>query len=731
MEKGPDWDKAAAHATPSPEEGKLPVRRGVLVVVLDRQGRIVRVNPACERTLGYSFQEVRGRHFWDIFLLPDQADTAHSAFETLCAGKLTNERISYCAAKDGRRHLISWSYTPLCNGATITELVVCAGLDITAREETEQALRDSTESFRGLFESSRDAIMTLEPPTWRFTSGNQAAVKMFGAKNEEEFISHEPWELSPELQPDGRASVEKAKEMIETATREGSCFFEWMHRRIGGEEFSADVLLTRMEQAGKVILQATVRDINERNRAEATIIRSKEEWERTVDAIPDLIALIDVDHRIVRANRAMAARLGSTPEQLVGQLCYEAVHGLSAPPDYCPHSKLLASGKEECAEVVEERLHGTFDVTATPLRGASGHLVGSVYVARDITERIRTEEALRRSEDRYRHIRDSNMIGIACWNPAGTIVDANDAYLKMVGCTRQDLQSGKMRWSDVIPAECARSDRKRIRQMSSGGVSTPFETEYIRRDGTRVSMLIGVAASQDTDEELGIAYIVDITERKQAEKDLREERRQIYHMERVQAMGEIASSLAHEVNQPLTGILSNAQAVQQFLAGSSGSDLGQLREILSDIVADGKRASGIVSRMRSMLRKEAPTFAPQDINEVVQEAMDLARTDLMLHGVSVRVELADRLPQVRADKTQVEQVILNLLLNAEQAMRGMAALAPEVVVSTMREAPDYVTISVRDTGPGIAAEAKDLIFEPFYSTRPGAWGWDFRSVAPS
>src|SRR5208283_1268641 len=124
--------------------------------------------------------------------------------------------------------------------------------DITARKQTEKALRESNQRFQDLFESSRDAIMITEPPSWKFTSGNPAAVKMFGAKSEEEFISYSPWELSPERQPDGRASAEKAREMIEKAMREGSHFFEWTHRRIGGEEFPATVLISRMQSAEKV-----------------------------------------------------------------------------------------------------------------------------------------------------------------------------------------------------------------------------------------------------------------------------------------------------------------------------------------------------------------------------------------------------------------------------------------------------------------------------------------------
>jgi two-component system cell cycle sensor histidine kinase/response regulator CckA len=226
----------------------------------------------------------------------------------------------------------------------------------------------------------------------------------------------------------------------------------------------------------------------------------------------------------------------------------------------------------------------------------------------------------------------------------------------------------------------------------------------------------------------------DVLEKAQ---ELHQRQQQIYHMERVQTMGEIASSLAHEVNQPLAGILSNAQAAQEFLARPH-PDLEELGTILSDIIADDKRASGIVQRMRAMLRKETPIPEPQDINGLVREAMALARAGLALHGVAVRVALGDNLPLVRADKIQVEQVILNLVRNAEQAMEGMkiadcglrnadcgrqnAECGLRILVSTRLGASGHVMVSVRDGGPGIAAEALPRLFEPFYTTKTGGLG---------
>jgi len=158
-------------------------------------------------------------------------------------------------------------------------------IDITERKKAEEALQESKELHRILFESSHDAIMTLEPPSWKFTTGNPAMIKMFKAKNEAEFISYGPEALSPARQPDGRDSAEKAKEMIETAMREGSCFFEWTHKRIDGEDFPATVLLSRVKMAGKIFLQATVRDMTVQKRAEDERKQAEKELKEKIEEL--------------------------------------------------------------------------------------------------------------------------------------------------------------------------------------------------------------------------------------------------------------------------------------------------------------------------------------------------------------------------------------------------------------------------------------------------------------
>jgi PAS domain S-box-containing protein len=177
----------------------------------------------------------------------------------------------------------------------------------------------------------------------------------------------------------------------------------------------------------------SILDITDRKLAEESIIRAKEEWERTFEAIPDMITLIDQDHRILRANRAMATRLGCTPPQVEGCLCYEAVHGLSAPPDYCPHTKLLALGKEAQAEVVEDRLGGIFDVRTTPLLNGSGKLVGSVHLARDITEHRQFEVQLAKSNQILSGVLGHTHMMAVFLDPQFNFIWVNHAYAETCG----------------------------------------------------------------------------------------------------------------------------------------------------------------------------------------------------------------------------------------------------------------------------------------------------------
>jgi C4-dicarboxylate-specific signal transduction histidine kinase len=183
----------------------------------------------------------------------------------------------------------------------------------------------------------------------------------------------------------------------------------------------------------------------------------------------------------------------------------------------------------------------------------------------------------------------------------------------------------------------------------------------------------------------------------------------------------LAGSLAHELNQPLTAILSNAQAAQRFLAHDQ-PDLNEVRDILVDIVAEDKRAGEVIRRLRPLLKKGEVQRLPLNVNEVVLEALELVRGDLVNHGVAAQTELAPDLPVLHGDRVQLQQVLLNLVMNACDAMAGAARDDRQITIRTDLAGDGLVRVSVVDSGPGIAPDKLEQVFEPFYTTKPHGMG---------
>ena len=213
-----------------------------------------------------------------------------------------------------------------------------------------------------------------------------------------------------------------------------------------------------------------------------------------------------------------------------------------------------------------------------------------------------------------------------------------------------------------------------------------------------------------------IGSAIDITERKEAESEFRQQRAELAHMTRVSTMGELAASLAHELNQPLTAILSNAQAAQRFMA-THPVDLEEVRAILADIVHDDSRAGEVIHRVRTLVKKQPREFTALDLPSIISEVVGLLHSDAVLHNVRVTLELTQDLPQVRGDRVEMQQVLLNLLLNAFDAMENSPRCEREVLVWTEAIRSDTVRVGVRDGGPGLSGDVRDKIFEPFFTTK--------------
>ncbi len=298
----------------------------------------------------------------------------------------------------------------------------------------------------------------------------------------------------------------------------------------------------------------------------------------------------------------------------------------------------------------------------------------------------------------------------------------------MVGHDRQDLVAGRLGWTGLTPPEWhKRHEEFWTPELLLSGTVQPYEKEYFRKDGSRLPVLVG-AASFDQSGKQGVSFVLDLTERKRAEAEARESERryrevqmEMAHANRVATMGQLTASIAHEVNQPIAAMVTNAEAARRWL-NHQPPNLEEAQQSLARIVKDGSRAGDVIGRIRELIKKTPPRKDGVDINEAIREVIELTRGEAVKTGVSVQMELVEGLPLVHGDRVQLQQVMLNLIINAVEAMGSVRDGPRELLISTGQAEPGGVLVMVRDSGPGLAPATHEHLFEAFYTTKPTGLG---------
>jgi len=264
--------------------------------------------------------------------------------------------------------------------------------------------------------------------------------------------------------------------------------------------------------------------------------------------------------------------------------------------------------------------------------------------------------------------------------------------------------------------------RERYAALESRREPYDFEYRMLHRDGHWIWIHDCGTSPYERD---GVTYfagiLTDVTARKEAELEVQQQRQLLTHLTRVATLGELSGALAHELNQPLTSILSNAQAGLRLLAQEQ-VDLDEIRAILRDIADEDRRAGDVIRRLRALLRRGETPRQPLDVNEVTSEVLRLARSELISHGVTAAVQLTPGLPKVRADRIAVQQVLLNLIVNACDAMRLEEPPQRRLRVATAVDGEGAVRIAIVDRGAGLPADRVERLFEPFFTTKEHGLG---------
>jgi PAS domain S-box-containing protein len=347
-----------------------------------------------------------------------------------------------------------------------------------------------------------------------------------------------------------------------------------------------------------------------------------------------------------------------------------------------------------------------------------------VAFALDLSEQKRVEEAFLRVEQQARAIVDSALDAVVVMDAEGKITDWNKQAEETFGWTRSEALGQRM-VDTIIPVQYRLAHERGLEHFFKTGhgpvLNRRIEITALRRDGSEFPVELTITPLKSGDTWTFSSFIRDIAARRQAEEDLRNMQAELAHVNRVMTMGELAASIAHEVNQPLAAIIASGDSCTAWLANEH-PNLDKARAAAARIVQAATQASDIVQRIRALFRKTPSVTAPLEINDVITETISLVGGEAQRKGVSLNTELAANLPAVLGDRIQLQQVILNLAINGTEAMTGFEDQPRRLVIQSKLAEPGEILVSVADTGPGIDPRRTAQLFAPFFTTKPEGIG---------
>ncbi|MFZ5453847.1 MAG: PAS domain S-box protein [Thermodesulfobacteriota bacterium] len=596
--------------------------------------------------------------------------------------------------------------------------------DITERKRGEAALRKSEEKYR---------LLVKQIPAVVFKGYADGSVDFFDDKiatltgySKEDFCSRRlkwPDLITPEDQPGVR------ERLIEALKTNGAYERQYRIRKKSGEIAWLQCMgQIFFDAAGRMdFISGVIYDITFRKQTEEELVRAKEEWELTFNSVPHLIAILDTQHRIVRANQAMAAKLGIPPEEAVGRRCFEAVHKTAGPPHFCPHTKLLADGREHTAEILEENLGGYFLVTVSPLRDSRGNLLGSVHIARDITEQKKAAAAMAHLSRQMELILNSAGEGIFGVDTEGKLTFANPAMAQMLGWEIFELlgqsvhdlchhtkRNGQPYPSGECPINLA---------FKNGRIYHAGDEWFWRKDGTSFPVEYTSTPIREGDQVVGTVVVIkDISERKQAEEAKLKFEAQLRQAQKMEAIGTLAGGIAHDFNNILGAIIGYGEMIQMFHTSLDP----KVKRDVDEILRAAFRAKDLVQQILTFSRRVDQDRKPIQLQMIIKESIKFLRATLP-STIEIRQFLDPEVGPVLADPTQMQQVVMNLCTNAAHAMRQEGGVLEvslsEVVVSEGEKETlklvtgPYAKMMVKDSGHGIPPEVLERIFDPYFTTK--------------
>jgi PAS domain S-box-containing protein len=684
---------------------------------LDIKGHVASWNAAAERVYGYSADEILDRPI-AVFRLGEDAAAGRPEQELRAASRDGRiETDGWRLRGDGSRFWANVVLTALYDEAGRTTGFAELIRDITEKKQAEDMLT----RLGRILDDSLNEIFVFDAHTLRFLQVNRGACRNLGYSKEEMRTLTVP-DIKPEFD---RQSFMALVAPLSSGVKE-RLEFTTVHKRKDGSLYPVEVHLQLLPADAQPVFVAITVDLTERRRVEAALRETESRWLSLFEAAPEFIFFLDLDARIMLTNPYTSRQTGYAERELVGSYL----------GDFFTDRSRELFAREHCVLRDEGISHGDIEFVCkdgrvlnvacegTAVRDRDGNIAYFLVFQRDITDRMRAVAALEASERRFRAIFNSTFQFIGLLSPDGIVLEVNQTALDFGGLRDEDVV-GRPFWEAnwwSLSSETQNRLKVAIWQ-AAGGELVRYEVDVLGKEGAvaTIDFSLKPVVNAEGKTVLIIPEGRDITERKSAEEEAKRHQQELAHFTRLSTMGEMASSMAHELNQPLMAVASYCETALGALA-QPVPQLTKVRELLGRAVKQAHRAGEIIRRLRAFLVKGTGRKELFDVDEVVREVVHFLESELRLSQVKVELRLGGRGCPVRADKVQIEQVLLNLVRNSLEAIQETRIPGARIAVETKLVANHRIHVRVVDNGPGIDAAIYPKLFDPFQTSKGGGMG---------